>query len=66
MKEAVVSLLGRILTIQGDGDYDAAKAWIESDGVMTDNLRNALGRVNAVGIPVDIVFKQGREVLGLN
>lgn len=66
MKEAVVSLLGRILTIQGDGDYDAAKAWIESDGVMTDNLRNALGRVNAIGIPVDIVFKQGREVLGLN
>jgi hypothetical protein len=32
---------------------------------MTDNLRTDLNRVNAAGIPVDIVFKQGKEVLGL-
>ena len=35
MKEAVVALVERILTVQGDGDYEAAKEWIEADGVMT-------------------------------
>ncbi len=66
MKKAVESLVGKILTVQGNGDYDAAKAWVESDGIMTESLRRDLDRVNAQGIPVDIVFKQGREVLGLN
>ncbi|MBM3420124.1 MAG: hypothetical protein FJY11_03210 [Bacteroidetes bacterium] len=65
MKSAVVSLLEKILTIQGNGDYDAAKAWIEADGVMSDNLRRDLEKVNSAGIPVDIVFRQGKEVLGL-
>ncbi len=66
MKDAVVSLVEKILTIQGDGDYEAAKEWIEADGVMTEQLRNDLDRVNAEGIPVDIVFRQGKEVLGLD
>jgi uncharacterized LabA/DUF88 family protein len=65
MKAAVVSLVEKILTVQGDGDYEAAKAWVEGDGVMTEDLRAALDRVNAAGIPVDIVFRQGKEVLGL-
>ncbi len=65
MKKAVESLVEKILTVQGDGDYDTAKAWVEGDGVMTESLRRDLDRVNAAGIPVDIVFRQGREVLGL-
>jgi hypothetical protein len=65
MKKAVESLVGKILKVQGDGDYDTAKAWVESDGVMTESLRRDLDKVNAAGIPVDIVFKQGRELLGL-
>jgi len=65
MNEAVVSLVERILTVQGDGNYEAAKAWIESDGVMSEQLTKDLDKVNAAGIPVDIIFKQGKEVLGL-
>lgn len=65
MKTAVVSLVEKIITIQGNGDYEAAKAWIEADGRMTESLQRDLEKVNAAGIPVDIVFKQGREVLGL-
>ncbi|HCC71318.1 MAG TPA: Zn-dependent hydrolase, partial [Bacteroidales bacterium] len=65
MKDAVVSLVEKILTVQGDGDYEAAKEWIENDGVMTDQLQKDIERVNSEGIPVDIVFKQGKEVLGL-
>jgi len=65
MKEAVISQVEKILVIQGDGDYEAAKNLVDSDGVMTDQLRKDLDMVNASGIPVDIVFKQGRDVLGL-
>ncbi len=65
MKKAVVSLVGKILTVQGNGDYETAKSWIESDGIMTENLSRDLEMVNAEGIPVDIVFRQGKEVLGL-
>jgi len=65
MKAAVVSLVEKILTVQGDGDYEAAKEWIGNDGVMTEQLRSDLDRVNEAGIPVDIVFSQGKNVLGL-
>ena len=66
MKAAVVSLLEKILTVQGNGDYEGAKVWIEADGIMTESLRRDLDMVNAAGIPVDIVFRQGKDVLGLN
>ncbi len=65
MKKAVVSLVEKILTVQGDGDYEAAREWIGNDGVMTEQLSADLERVNDAGIPVDIVFKQGKDVLGL-
>lgn len=65
MKKAVESMVGKILKVQGDADYNTAKSWVEGDGVMTESLRRDLDRVNAAGIPVDIVFKQGKEVLGL-
>lgn len=65
MKAAVESQLEKILVIQGDGDYEAAKEWVENDGQMTDQLKADLEKVNNSGIPVDIVFKQGKDVLGL-
>ena len=65
MKEAVESQLQRVLIIQGDGDYDAAAELINADGNMVDHLQSDLERVNSANIPVDIVFNQGRDVLGL-
>jgi hypothetical protein len=65
MKDAVTSLLEKILIVQGDGDYAEARRWVDADGVMTDQLRDDLDRVNEAGIPVDIKFRQGKEVLGL-
>jgi len=65
MKKAVESLVGKILTVQGNGDYETAKSWIESDGIMTESLSRDLEKVNAEGIPLDIVFRQGKEVHGL-
>ncbi len=65
MKEAAKLLTQKILKIQGDGDYEAAKAWIEKDGIIPDVLRKDLDKVNNMGIPVDIYFEQGPKVLGL-
>ncbi len=65
MAEAVDGLSNRILTLQGDGDYDLVQAFVGQYGVMSDELQGSLDAVNDAGIPVDIVFEQGVEVLGL-
>ncbi len=63
MKAAMTSLSEKILIIQGDGDFDAADKWIAEKGNISPELQNDLDRVNAKGIPVDVVFKQGLDVL---
>ena len=65
MSEAVEALAGRILTLQGDGDYDAVDQFVRQYGRTTPTLTASLDRVAEAGIPVDIVFEQGEEVLGL-
>ncbi|HAF29131.1 MAG TPA: Zn-dependent hydrolase [Bacteroidales bacterium] len=66
MKTAMDELTEKILIIQGDGNYEAAKAWVESDGMITESLQKDLDRINSAGIPRDIRFKQEKEMLGLN
>ena len=63
MKVAVEKLAGDILVHQGDGDYDSVKAWIEEDSVIKDELQADLNRVGEAGIPVDIYFNMGADVL---
>jgi len=65
MKVASKALTQKILKIQGDGDYEAAKQWIETDGMIPPQLKEDLDKVNSMGIPVDIYFEQGPQVLGL-
>ena len=65
MKVAAADLTQKILKMQGDGNYEEAKAWIETEGVIKDQLKADLKRVNDAGIPVDIYFKQGIDVLGV-
>jgi biotin operon repressor len=65
MAEAVNSLSARILTLQGDGDYAGAKALQDELGKVGTALQADLDRLQQQKIPVDIVLKQGREVLGL-
>lgn len=65
MGEAVEALAGRILTLQGDGDYDAVDAFVQEYGRMTPALSESLQRVADAGIPVDVAYEQGEAVLGL-
>jgi len=65
MKEAVNSLAKKILIIQGDGNYEAARIWIEEKGIVGEQLQKDLDRLKDADIPIDIVFNQGKQVLGL-
>jgi hypothetical protein len=64
-KAAMELLVQKIIYIQGDGDYEAAKKWVETEGVVKAELQKDLDRINASGIPVDVVFEKGKKVLGL-
>lgn len=64
-QKAVNSLSELILTIQGDGDYDRANEIINKYGVIDADLEKALKKIEEKDIPVDIVFEQGMQVLGL-
>lgn len=58
-------LSARILTFQGDGDYEGVAAFVEEYGQMGEQLQNSLDRLANAGIPTDIVFEQGKEFLGI-
>lgn len=65
MGPAVEALARQILTLQGDGDYDAVDAFVRQYGRTSPELASSLDRVAEAGIPVDIVYEQGEAVLGL-
>jgi hypothetical protein len=65
LQKAVDSLSALIITIQGDGDYDKAEEIINKYGIIDDDLKTALTKLEQRDIPVDIVFQQGLGVLGL-
>jgi len=65
MGKAIDSLSSLILKIQGDGDYEKVDSLVKESGVIGDELANDLAKLEAAGIPVDIVFEQGKKVLSL-
>lgn len=65
MREAVKALSAKLLIIQGDGDYAAAKKMTDEQGVIEPQLQADLARLAKDNIPVDVVFDQGLAVLGL-
>ncbi|MDA3906334.1 MAG: Zn-dependent hydrolase [Bacteroidales bacterium] len=65
MKAASEDLTALIFEIQGEGDYEAAKALVETKGIINADLQSDLDKVDAAGIPTDIIFVQGMEHVGL-
>lgn len=65
MKQAMIDLSDLVLTIQGDGDYEQSKSLLKEKGFIREELQLDLDRIGEAGIPVDIVFEQGPEVVGL-
>jgi hypothetical protein len=65
MRQAVDSLGGLILRLQGDGDYEAVKRFMAERGALGPAVTADLARLGDRRIPVDVVFEQGPRVLGL-
>jgi len=65
MQRAVDALAGKILRLQGTGDYAGVGTFMSGYGVIRPELQGDLGRLSRLGIPVDVVFEQGSSVLGL-
>ena len=63
MRRAVDLLAGRILRFQGDGDYAGVAAFLAERGKLSPVLQKDLAALGSKGIPVDIVFEQGTEIL---
>ncbi|GGY28819.1 hypothetical protein GCM10008098_22560 [Rhodanobacter panaciterrae] len=65
MTAAMNALSAKLLSIQGDGDYTAAKQLTDQMGAVDAQLAGDLKRLDQAHIPVDIRFEQGLDVLGL-
>lgn len=64
--EAAAEALSKIiLTHQGDGDYDGVAKLVAEKASIGPDLQADLDRLSNANIPVDIVFEQGVEVLGI-
>lgn len=65
MEEAMRQLSYLILTLQGNGDYDGVVKLVEEKGIISPDLQHDLDKLSKANIPVDVIFEQGIEVLGL-
>ena len=65
MRAAVDSLGGLILKLQGDGDYARVRDFMAARTKLAPDLQGDLARLGSKGIPVDVVFEQGADVLAL-
>lgn len=54
-----------ILTLQGNGDKEAVAKAQQEKGIIRPALQADLDRLSKKGIPVDIIFEQGVDVLGV-
>ena len=64
-EKAIKDLSRELLVMQGNGDYLAVSQFVDQQGNVSAQLKADLERLGAANIPVDIVYRQGREVLGL-
>ncbi len=62
---AMNGLSNLIITMQGNGDRVAVENAQKTKGVIGAELQSDLDRLSKKGIPVDIIFNQGFDVLGM-
>jgi hypothetical protein len=65
LRQATNDLSEKILKLQGDGDKKAVADFVAKYGKIGPTLQSDLDRINAAGVPVDVIFHQGLDVLGL-
>lgn len=63
--KAMDSWIATILKTQAEGDFEFASKFSKEKGTIGANLQKDLDKINKAGIPRDIRFNQGLDVLGL-
>lgn len=62
---AMNKLSNLIITLQGNGDKAAVEKTQKENAVISTELQTDLDKLTKKGIPVDIIFEQGVDVLGV-
>jgi hypothetical protein len=66
MKKVISNLAAELLTLQGDGNKAGVSNMLSTRAVISETLKADLASIEKAGIPVDLIFEQGIDVLGLN
>ena len=64
-KAAMESWASVILATQGEGDFRFAEKFAKENGIIKPEMQQDIDRINNSGVPRDIRFREGLEVLGL-
>ena len=64
-EQALHKLSEKILLLQGNDDYTGVKQLLSQQVKISSALQSDLDRLAQAEIPVDAVFEQGQQVLGL-
>ena len=62
-KSAIYNWGALILKTQGEGDYEFASKYTAEHASVSTELQKDLDRINNSGIPRDIIYNQGWDVL---
>lgn len=65
MRQAVNEWSAFILSVEGEGDYEKAVNYMKENGNVRADLQTGLDKLKTANIPKDVVFDQGKAVLGL-
>jgi hypothetical protein len=64
-QQAMKDWAALVLQMEGEGDLNAAIQYNEKNGKAGSKLQADLDKINSAGIPRDIDFKQGKQVLDI-
>jgi hypothetical protein len=64
-EESISKLSALIITLQGNGDKAAVEKNQKEKAIIPAELQGDLDKLTKKGIPVDIVFEQGADILGM-
>ena len=65
MKSVIEKLAAELLHLQGDGDKSGVDKMLQERGIIKTSLQEDLAKLEKAKIPVDIIFDQGIDTLGL-
>jgi hypothetical protein len=64
-KKAMNEWAAKVIQFEGDGDYTGAGKYLDTNSNIRKELKEDIAKLKNANIPVDIIFDQGKETLGL-